>query len=99
MIPQRAGVKLPVKVVPGSFRSGIAGWLGDTLRVKVTAPAERGKANAAVEKLLSHVLELSSNGARVVSGRSSPRKIVEIAGLSESEVRRRLAEAAADERS
>jgi hypothetical protein len=82
--------KLPVKVIPGSSRSGVAGWLGDTLRVRVTAPAERGKANAAVESLLSEVLGLSSGGARIVSGGSSPRKTVEIVGLSESEARRRL---------
>lgn len=82
--------RLPIKVVPGSSRSGIAGWLGDTLRVRVTAPPERGKANAAVESLLNEVLGLSSGGARIVSGGSSPRKTVEIVGLSESEARRRL---------
>lgn len=82
--------RLPIKVVPGSSRSGIAGWLGDTLRVRVTAPPERGKANAAVESLLNEVLGLSSGGARIVSGGSSRRKTVEIVGLSESEARRRL---------
>lgn len=82
--------RLSIKVVPGSSRSGIAGWLGDTLRVRVTAPAERGKANAAVESLLKEVLGLRSGGARIISGGSSPRKTVEILGLSDSEVRRRL---------
>lgn len=82
--------RLPIKVVPGSSRSGIAGWMGDTLRVWVTAPPERGKANAAVEALLREVLGLPSGGARIVSGGSSPRKTVEILGLSESEVRQRL---------
>jgi uncharacterized protein (TIGR00251 family) len=88
------GVKLPIKVVAGSSRTGIAGWLGDTLRVRVAAPAERGKANAAVEALLRKVLGLSAGGVTIVSGSSSPRKIVHIVGLSESEVRRRLADAA-----
>lgn len=87
--------RLPIKVVPGSSRNGIAGWMGDTLRVRVTAPAERGKANAAVETLLRDVLGLPSDGARIVSGRSSPRKTVEIVGLSESEARRRLSDGAA----
>lgn len=86
--------RLSVKVVPGSSRSEIAGWLGDALRVRVTAPPERGKANAAVESLLSEVLGLSSGSVRIVAGSSSPRKIVEIVGLSESEVRRRLSDAA-----
>jgi uncharacterized protein YggU (UPF0235/DUF167 family) len=83
-------VKLPLKVVPGSSRSGIAGWLGDALRVKVTAAAERGRANAAVEELLSEALALPRGAVKIVAGASSPRKIVEIAGLSEAEIRRRL---------
>lgn len=90
-----AGFKLPIKVVPGSSRSGIVGWLGDTLKVRVTAPAERGKANAAVENLLSEALGLSGGGTKIISGGSSPRKVVEIIGLSEEEIRRRLSDAAA----
>jgi uncharacterized protein (TIGR00251 family) len=85
-------VKLRIKVVAGSSRSGIAGWLGDTLRVRVSEPAERGKANAAVEALLSQVLAMPEGGVKIVSGTASPRKIVEIIGLSEAEIRRRLAE-------
>ncbi len=42
-------MKLDLKVVPKSSRDCIAGWLGDALKVRVRAPAERGKANAAVE--------------------------------------------------
>jgi len=90
-----ASFRLPVKVVPGSSRNRIAGWLGDTLRVRVTAPPERGKANAAVESLLVDVLGIANGRARIVSGGSSPRKVVEIFGLSESEARRRLSEAVA----
>jgi uncharacterized protein (TIGR00251 family) len=83
-------VKLQVKVVPGSSRDGIAGWLGETLKVRVTAPAERGKANAAVEALIAEALGIAKDCARVVAGHASPRKVVEIDGLSEAEVRRRL---------
>lgn len=86
--------RLSVKVVAGASRTGIAGWLGDTLRIRVAVPAERGKANAAVEGLLREALGLSRGGAQIVSGRSSPRKVVEIAGLSESEIRRRLSDPA-----
>ena len=88
-----AAIKLPVKVVPGSSRSCVAGWLGDTLKVRVSAPAEGGKANAAVEALLAEALGLPQDGVRVVAGQSSPRKRVEITGLSEAEVRSRLEKA------
>jgi uncharacterized protein YggU (UPF0235/DUF167 family) len=90
-----SSVKLSVKVVAGSSRSGIAGWLGNTLRIRVAAPAERGKANAAVEALLSDVLEIPAGGAKIISGSSSPRKVVEIVGLSEAQVRQKLSDAAA----
>lgn len=79
-----------MKAVPGSSRDCIAGWLGNTLKVRVTAPAERGKANAAVEAILADALGISKECVRVVGGRTSPRKLVEVIGLSESEVHRRL---------
>jgi uncharacterized protein YggU (UPF0235/DUF167 family) len=76
--------------VPGSSRADIAGWLDDTLKVRVTAAAERGRANAAVEKIIADALGIEGRRVRIVAGRTSPRKIVEIDGLSEAEVRRRL---------
>ena len=85
--------KFPIKVVPGSSRTDIAGWLGDTLKVRVSAPPERGKANAAVEALLNETLGLARGSAKIVSGSTSQRKMVQIRGLSESEFRQKLADA------
>jgi uncharacterized protein YggU (UPF0235/DUF167 family) len=76
--------------VPGSSRSGIAGWLGDALKVRVTAPPERGKANAAVEAAIARALDVAPECVRIVAGQTSARKVVEISGLVESEVHRRL---------
>lgn len=84
-------MRLPVKVTPGAARDAVSGWLGDTLKLRVSAAPERGKANAAVESLLAAALELPAACVRVAAGRSSPRKIVEIDVLSEAEVHRRLA--------
>jgi uncharacterized protein YggU (UPF0235/DUF167 family) len=69
----------------------VAGWLGDTLKVRVTAPAEHGKANAAIEAVLAEALGVAAASVRVVAGKTSPRKLVEIAGLSEGDVYARLA--------
>ncbi len=82
-----------MKVVPGASRSDIAGWLGEALRVRVAAPPERGKANAAVEALLCDRLGLAGGQVKIVAGGASPRKTVQITGLSEAEVRRRLRDA------
>lgn len=87
-------VRLPVKVVPGSSRNCIAGWLDQTLRVRVTAPPERGKANSAVEKFITEALGLPAGSVRIIKGTSSPRKVIEIAGLAEPEVHSLLSKAA-----
>jgi hypothetical protein len=81
---------LRVKVVAGASRDAIAGWLGDALKVRVSAAPERGKANAAVEALIARALGLPRGSVRVVAGETVPRKLVEIAGLTEAEVRERL---------
>ncbi len=82
--------KLSIKVVPGSSRTCIAGWLGETLRIRVSVPAEHGKANTAVEEIIVQVLGLPRGAARIVTGKTSPRKLVAIEGLSKSEVKRRF---------
>lgn len=86
--------RLKVKVVPGASRDEVAGWQGAALRVRVTAPPERGRANAAVEELLARLLGLPRRRVRVVAGGGSPRKTLEIAGLGRRELDRRLRRAA-----
>lgn len=88
----RAVVTLTVKVVPGSSRDCLAGWLGEALKVRVVAPAERSKANRAVERAIAEALGVSTETVRIVKGRASPRKLVQISDLPESEVRHRLAD-------
>ena len=87
-------MKLQIKAIPASSRNRVAGWLGNTLKVRVTAPAERGKANAAVEATIAEALGVSRASARVVAGKTSPRKVVEIIGLSEAEVYHRISRGA-----
>ena len=87
------GVRLKVKAVPGASREGVAGWLGDALKVRVTAPAEGGEANGAIRELLAGVLGVAPRDVRIVAGGASPRKVVEVAGIAAEEARRRIAEA------
>lgn len=90
-----ARIRLKVKAVPGASREGVVGWLGDALKVRVTAPAEGGEANAAIEALLAGALGLPTRSVRIVAGGSSPRKVVEATGISAEEARRRIAAATA----
>lgn len=84
-------VRLGVKVVPGASRTEIAGWLGDELKIRVSQPPEKGKANRQVEEILCRALSLPAGSVRIVRGTSSPRKLLEIAGLSMADIRTRLA--------
>jgi len=84
-------MRIHLKVVPGSSRDEISGWLGDSLKLRVRAPAEGGKANAAVIKVLARGLDVPPQALEIVSGAASARKVIEVDTLSEVEVRHRLA--------
>ena len=83
---------LKIKVVPGSSRNYIAGWLGESLKIRVTAIPEKGKANDAVITLLADTLEIPKQDVTLSSGASSPRKVFKISGLSHSEIKSRLSD-------
>ena len=82
--------ELKVKVVPGASRDEIAGWLGDALKVRVSAPPEKGKANAAVCALLAKQLRLSKGAVTVVQGHGSAHKRLQIEGIDQATLRARL---------
>lgn len=86
-----AGVKLALKVVPGSSKDEISGWLGDSLKIRVRAPAESGKANAAVTAMLASRLGLHKHAVTIISGMASVRKIIKIDDLTKAEVKEKLA--------
>lgn len=81
------GVELTVKVVPGSSRDRIAGVLGDALKVAVSAPPEKGKANQAVIEVLAKALGVKRNAIQILAGHTQPRKTVLLTGLTASQIR------------
>ena len=80
--------RLNVKVVPGSSRDQIVGWLGDALKIKVMAPPEKGRANEAILELLSMKLGISTDDIEVVSGHSSPSKVIAIIGVDDEAIKK-----------
>jgi uncharacterized protein (TIGR00251 family) len=87
------GAVIAVKAVAGSSRNGIAGVLGGCLKITTSAPPEKGRANAAVARILAQALEVKASQVLLVSGASRPRKQFRIAELSARQVRQRLQEA------
>ena len=77
-------------MTPAAGRDAVLGWQGDALRLSVAAPAQRGKANEAVIRLLAGALGLPRQRLRIVRGQTSRRKVIAIEGLDEAEARARL---------
>ena len=83
-------VVLRLSVSPGAGRSLVVGRHGDALKVRVGAPPERGRANAAVVDLVASVLGVPKGDVQVVGGETSRSKRVAVGGLAADEVDRRL---------
>jgi hypothetical protein len=79
-----------VRVSPGARASRVLGVHGDALKVSVSAPPEKGRANAALLELLARELEVPKSRLSVCSGSLSRDKVVRIEGLSPAEVAARL---------
>lgn len=76
-----AEVTVHVHVQPGASRSELVGRHGDALRVRVAAPAEAGRANAAVVSVLAAVAGVAPRRAAVTAGVRSRRKQVRLSGV------------------
>ncbi|MDP6822993.1 MAG: DUF167 domain-containing protein [Dehalococcoidia bacterium] len=84
--------RITVRVQPRASSDGVLGFLEDgTLRMRVTAPPVDGAANTAVCKVLSKALGIPRSAVRVTHGKTARRKMVQVTGLSEAEVRELLA--------
>lgn len=82
-----------VKAVPGASSTKLSGVLEDRLKIRVAAPPEKGKANAALCALLAGALGVGKGAVSVVSGAGSPTKAILVEGIDPDEVARRLARA------
>jgi uncharacterized protein len=72
-------VTLRVKVIPRSVKSEIAGTMADgTLKIKVAAPPEKGKANEALCALLAHHYGVPRTAVTIVSGHAAALKLVRV---------------------
>ena len=70
---------LRVKVIPRSPKTEIIGEMADgTLKVKIAAPPENGKANDALCAFLAAHYGVPRNAVAIVSGHSAARKLVRI---------------------
>lgn len=70
----RPGAEISVRVTPKASRNAVERE-GDMIRVRVTAPPEDGKANAAVLRLLAKSLGVAKTRLTLVRGATSRDKL------------------------
>jgi uncharacterized protein len=86
-----AGCRFRVRVKPGARADLLLGAHGGALKLSVSAPAEMGKANAAVISLLAATLDRPRSAITITAGHASRDKTVLVTGARAEQVRARLA--------
>jgi uncharacterized protein (TIGR00251 family) len=90
IVPHGDGAILPVVAQPGAKRNAVLGERAGALRVSVTAPPDKGKANAAIRSVLVENLGCKAAQVSLISGAASRQKRFLIGGLKPDELGRRL---------
>jgi uncharacterized protein (TIGR00251 family) len=76
LTPVPGGTRLRVRVKPGARKDAIVGVHGGALKISVTAPPEKGKANDAVVALLAKAFDVPMSAVEIVAGETSQDKVV-----------------------
>jgi uncharacterized protein len=82
--------RITVKVHPRARRSAVTGRLGDAWKLDLAAPPVDGKANAECIRFLAELAGVPRSQVRIVKGESHRLKVVEIAGVTQEEMERRM---------
>lgn len=77
-----------VRVIPRSSRNEIAGFVGNALKIKLTAPPVEGAANEHLIIFLAKFLAVNKSRIRIVSGQHSREKVLAFEGLTAEELER-----------
>lgn len=94
--PHPDGLLLPVKARAGASRNAVTGFRGGELLVSVTQAPEKGKANAAIAKVLAKQLGLRASEVKIVAGQTNPHKKYLLVGADAAAVRHSVAVLLAD---
>lgn len=82
--PEARGLLVTLKVQPKSSRDAVEGIVevpdGWALKVAVTAPPDKGKANAAVVALVAKAFGVAKSNVTLTLGETDRRKVLHIAG-------------------
>ena len=77
---------IDVRVVPRAKTTAFAGVRDGALVIRVAAPPVEGAANDAVIAFLADRLQIPRRSIRIVSGESSRRKRIDLAGVTPEQI-------------
>ena len=95
---EAVSTRVRLRVSPGANTAHVVGRHGEAWKVRVAAPAEGGRANDAVLRLLADTLSIPRENVSLVSGLGARDKIVRLTGLGPAQIEERLSSAAGKER-
>ena len=78
------------RVSPGASRNEIKGVYGGTLKLLVSAPPEKGKANDAAIELISGALRVGKDKVEIAGGHASKNKRISVSGITIRELTEKL---------
>ena len=82
--------RLTVKVHPRAKRSALAGRFGEAYKLDLAAPPVDGKANDECVRFFAELAGVPRGRVRIVTGLTSRMKVVEIEGIAQEDLERRL---------
>jgi uncharacterized protein (TIGR00251 family) len=83
----KTGSAIHIRVQPRSSKNEISEILDDgTIKIRLTAPAHEGKANHALIKFLSDLMQVPSNAIEIVAGQKNKDKLVTITNIQSTEI-------------
>jgi uncharacterized protein len=84
---------LALRVTPRSSKNELVEIMSDgTVKVHLTAPPLEGKANAALLKFLSRILDLPISRLEIVSGSGGRDKLISVTGMDAGVLRTKITE-------
>ena len=86
LLDRHGAITIMVRVIPRASRDAIEGAYGDSLKVRLIAPALENRANEALRRLLAARLNVPVAAVRIVAGEKSRTKRISIAGMTREQI-------------
>ncbi|MDR4506406.1 MAG: DUF167 domain-containing protein [Candidatus Scalindua sp.] len=93
------GIVIPVKVQPNSSQERIIGEYNKQLKVAVSVPPEKGKANRAIIKIIAKWLNRKISDVEIISGERSKEKEIFVSNIMKNDLDRLVAGSGLTDRS